>query len=140
MVDQWPSIPTCRLLAHFTPPISFHWPCLPSPSSVSGSIPLSVHYLPVSTGYRPHPSALRMCSSGGLQPHHFTCGLHLSSVDTPVDIHNPSFNFPFFHPWEALLVGHQVTTMPCFSCGILSSSPPKEVVLHGVGLVHLSCV
>ena len=45
---------------------------------------------------------------------------------------------PFFHPREALLVGHWVTTLPLFSCGILFFSPLTEVVLHGVGLVHLS--
>ena len=38
-----------------------------------------------------------------------------------------------FHPREALLVGHQVTALPSFSCGALLSSPPMEVVLHGVG-------
>ena len=75
-----------------------------------------------------------------LQPNHFTCGLLPSSVVTPVDVHDPSHNFPFFHPREALLVGRWVTTLPCFSCGILSPSPPEEVVLHGVGLVHLSHV
>ena len=91
-------------------------------------------------GYRCHPSALCMCSFGGLQPNHFTCGLHPSSVDAPVDIHDPSYNFPFFHPREALLVGHRVTALPSLSCGILFPSPPKEVVLHGVGLVHLSHV
>ena len=79
-------------------------------------------------------------SSLGLQPNHFTCGLHPSSVDALVDAHNSSHNFPFFHPREAFLVGRQVTTLPLFSCGVLSSSPPEEVVLHGVGLVHLSCV
>ena len=70
----------------------------------------------------------------------FTCGLHLSSVDAPVDIHGRSYNFPFFHPRETLLVGCWVTTLPFFSCGILSFPPPVEVVLHGVGLVHLSHV
>ena len=45
-----------------------------------------------------------------------------------------------FHPREALLVGHQVTALPLFSCGILFSSPQTEVVLCGVGLVHLSHV
>ena len=54
--------------------------------------------------------------------------------------HDPSCNFPFFHPREALLVGHWVTALPSFSCGIPLSSPPMEVVLHGVGLVHLSHV
>ena len=57
-------------------------------------------------GYRCHPSASHMCSFQGLQPNHFTCGLHPSSVDALVDIHDPSCNFPFFHPREALLVGH----------------------------------
>ena len=52
--------------------------------------------------------------------------------------HGRSCNFPFFHPREALLVGHLVTTLPLSSCGILFSSPLTEVVLHGVGLVHLS--
>ena len=91
-------------------------------------------------GYRHRPSALHMCSFWGLQPNHFTCGLHLSSVDALVDIHGLSCNFPFFHPREALLVGHWVTAFPSFSCSVLFSSPPMEVVLHGVGLVHLSCV
>ena len=91
-------------------------------------------------GYRCHPLALCMCSSGGLQPNHFTCGLHQSLVDTPVDVHKSSCNFPFFHPREALLVGCWVTTLPSCSCGVLFSSPPEEVVLHGVQLVHLSCV
>ena len=50
----------------------------------------------------------------GLQPSHFTCGLHLSSVDALVDVHGISHNFPFFHPREALLVGHWVTALPIF--------------------------
>ena len=98
------------------------------------SLPASIN------GYRHHPSALHTCSSRGLQPNHFTCGHHLFSVDAPVDIHDPSHNFPFFHPREALLVGCRVTTLPSLSCGILFPSPPEEVVLHGVGLVHLFCV
>ena len=122
-----------------SPHYVFVWPCLPWPSSVSGSIPLPVHYLPASTSYRCPPSALHMCSFQGLQPSHFTCGFHPSSVDALVDVHGPSHNFPFVHPREALLVGHWVTTLPSFSCGVLSSSTPMEVVLHGEGLVHLSC-
>ena len=43
-------------------------------------------------------------------------------------------------PREALLVGPWVTTLPLFSCGIIFVSPPIEVILHGVGLVHLSHV
>ena len=105
-----------------------------SEHSSFGSLSASIN------GYRHHPSALCTCSSKGLQPKHFTCGLHLSSVDTPVDIHDPSHNFPFFHPWEAFLVGHRVTALPSCSCGIMSLSPPREVVLQGVGLVHLSRV
>ena len=89
-------------------------------------------------GYRHRPSALHMCSFQGLQPNHFTCGLHPSSVDALVDIHDPSCNFPFLHSREALLVGHWVTALPSLYCGILFPSPPKEVVLHRV--VHLSHV
>ena len=99
-----------------------------------GSLSTSINW------YRHHPSALCMCSSRGLQPNHFTCGHHPSSVDALVDIHDPSHNFPFLHPREASLVGHQVTALPSLSCGVLFLSPPEEVVLHGVGLVHLSCV
>ena len=88
-------------------------------------------------GYRCCPSALCTCSSGVQQPNNLTCGLHPSSVDTPVDVHDPSHNFPFFHPWEALLVGHRVSTLPFCYCGIITSSPPKGIVLQGVGLVHL---
>ena len=80
------------------------------------------------------PSALHTCSFQGLQPIHFTCGLHPSSVDAPVDVHGPSHNFLFFHPREALLVGCWVIALPSFSCGILLLSPLKEVVLCGVGL------
>ena len=70
----------------------------------------------------------------------FTCGLHPSSVDAPVDIHGRSCNFPFICPREALLVGCQVTALPLFSCDIHFIPPLTEVVLHGVGLVLLSCV
>ena len=105
-------------LTHFTPPF-FVWPCLPWPSSVIGHIPLGVHYLPASMGIDVIPSTLHMHSFWGLQPHHITCGLHLSSVDALVDVHSRSHNFPFFHPREALLVGHQVTALPLSSCGIL---------------------
>ena len=84
-----------------------------------GHIPLGVHYLPASMGIDIVPSALRMCSFQGLQPSHITCGLNLSSVDGPVDVHSRSHNFLFSHPREALLVGHQVTTLPLSSSGIL---------------------
>ena len=127
------------LLTHFTAPhLILALPAMTQFSewehSSFGSLSASIN------GYRHHPSALRTCSSKGLQPNHFTCGLHPSSVDAPVDVHDPSCNFPFFHPWEAFLVGHWVTALPFCSCGIITSSPPKEVVLQGVGLVHLSCV
>ena len=104
---------------------------------MSGSIPLLVHYVSTSMGYRCHPSVLHTCSFQGLQPSHFTCGFHPSSVDAPVDVHGPSHNFLFFHPREALLVGHWVTALPSFFCGIPSSPPAMKVVLHGVVLVHL---
>ena len=119
--------PSMGLLSHFTPPSI--WLALPVMTQFSewqhssfGSLSASIN------GYRHCPSALCTCSSRGLQPNHFTCGLHLSSVDAPVDVHDPSHNFLFFHPREALLEGHWVTTLPSCSCGILSSSPPKEVV------------
>ena len=43
-----------------------------------------------------------------------------------------------FHPREALLVGHWVTTLPLSSCDVLFFSTLTEVVLHRIGLVHLS--
>ena len=52
--------------------------------------------------------------------------------------HGRSCNFPLIHPREVLLAGHWVTTLPMSSCGGFSISPPVEVGLHGVGLVHLS--
>ena len=105
-----------------------------------GCIHLGVHYPPMSRGIDIIPSALHMCSFQSLQPNHDTCGLHPSSVDALVDVHGRSHNFPFFHLREALLVGHWVIALPLSSCGILFSSPPTEVVLHWVGLVHLSHV
>ena len=60
-----------------------------------------------------------------------------SSVDTPVDIHGRSHKFPLIHPREVLLAGCCVTALPIFSCGIILVSPPEEVGLCGVGLVHL---
>ena len=136
VVDLLSSILTWGCLPISLPPPC--WPCLPWPSSVSGSFPPLVHYLPASTGIDiiPLPYVrvpLEVCSQNTL-PGVFT---HLS-VDAPVDVHNPSHNFPYFHPWEAFLVGHRVTTLLFCSCGIISVSPPKEVVLWGVGLVHLS--
>ena len=123
----------------------FHFPCLLLPcllwpSSMSGCIHHWVHYPPASTGTSITPSALHTCPFWGVQPHHITCGLHLSSVDAPVDVHGRSHNFPFIHPREALLVGHWMTTLPLFSCGIHFIPPLTEVVLCGVGLVHLSHV
>ena len=79
------------------------------------------------------PSALHMC----LWPYHINWGLHPSSVDASLDIPGRSHNFPFFHARKALLVGHWVTALPLFSCGIHFISPLTEVVLHGMGLVHL---
>ena len=130
---------TQGVLTHFTPPFCFVWLCLLWPSSVSGCICHAVHYLPVSMGIDVITSALHTCSFQGLQPHHITWGLHPSSVDAPVDIHGRSHNFLFLHPREALLVGHWVTTLPLFSCDVHFFSPLTEVVLHGVGLLYLSC-
>ena len=106
-------------------------------SLTGGYLPIS---LPPSTAIDIIPFTSHICSFQGLQPSHITCGLHPSSVDTLVDVHGRSCNFPFFHPREALLVGCQVTALSLFSCGVLLLPPPAEVVLHGVGLVHLSHV
>ena len=140
MVGQRPSTLTHGLLTHFTPP-HFIYLALPAvTSSVSGSIPLLVHYPPASMVIDiiplPHTHVPSEVCSQITLPVVF----HPSSVDTPVDVHNPSHNFLFFHPREALLAGHWVTALPSFSCGILSPSPPEEVVLCEVVLVHLSCV
>ena len=132
--------PTQGLLSHFTPP-NFFVLALPAMTQFSDWLHSSLGSLSASVnGYRCCPSALHMCSFQSLLPYHLTCGCHLSSVDAVVDVHGISHNFSFFHPREALLVGHQVTTLPFFSCGILFSSPLTEVVLHGVALVHLSHV
>ena len=53
-------------------------------------------------------------------------------------LHLTCMFLPSSHIREALLVGCQVTALPLFSCDILFLSPLAEVVLHGVGLVHLS--
>ena len=117
----------------------FGWHCLPWPSSVINSIVLGIHYLPVSMGIDIIPSALHTCSFWGLQPNHITCGLHPSSVNALVDIHGRLCNFPFFHPREALLVGHWG---PPYHFPLVASffPPLTEVGLHGMELVHLSCV
>ena len=102
------------------------------------SYTLGVHYLPAPTGLDVVPSISCMCSFQGPWPHHLTQGLHPSSVDAPVDVHGKSCNFPLIHPREAFLVGHWVIALPLFSCDVIFLSPLVEVVLHGVGLVHLS--
>ena len=126
------------VLTHFTPPfvlfrLAYHDPC-----SMSGCICHGVHYLPASMALTSFPLPYihvpsKVCSHITL-PEVFTCLLWMLLVD----IHSRSHNFPFFHPREALLVGCWVTTLPLFSCGIHFFSPLTEVVLHGVGLVHLS--
>ena len=65
------------------------------------------------------PSTLHMCPFQSLQPHHITwwsspilCGC--SGRHPWVEVATSSF----IHPREALLVGHQVTALPLFSCGI----------------------
>ena len=59
-------------------------------------------------------------------------------MDALADVHGKSCNFLFIHPRQVLLVGCWLTTLPLFSCGIIFISPPMEIGLHGVGLVHLS--
>ena len=94
---------TLGLLTHFAPPCFCL--ALPTMTQFCDWSHSSWGSLSVSQALTSLPSALCMCSFQGLQPHHITCGLHLSSVDTPVDVHGRSHNFPFFHPREALLVG-----------------------------------
>ena len=106
---------------------------------ISG-ITIGVHYPPTSVGIDIIPFALCTFAFQSLQPNHVTCGLHPSLVDASVDVHRRSHNFPFFNLREALLVGHWATALLLSSCGILFFSPPTEVVLHGMGLVHLSHV
>ena len=115
------------LLTHFSPPTLLALPAVTQSSEwqFSSFGPLSASI----NGYRHHPSALCTYSSRGQQPKHFTWSLHPSSVDAPVDVHNPSHNFPHFHPWEAFLVGSRVTALPFCSCGVIPASPPKGVVL-----------
>ena len=127
VIDLQPSISTWGCLPISLPPTLLALPAVTQSNewqlSSFGSLSASIN------GYRCHPSALCTCPSRGPQPKHFTWSLHPSSVDAPVDIHNPNHNFPYFHPWEAFLVGHWVTTLPFCSCGIIPASPPKEVVL-----------
>ena len=47
---------------------------------------------------------------------------------------------PVFPPQGSFTGRSLVDCLTLFSCGILLLPPPTEVVLHGVGLVHLSCV
>ena len=129
---------TWGLLTHFTP--SIFYLALPAVTQFSEWYHSSSSSLSASINrYRHHPSALCMCPFQGPQLNHFTCGLHPSSVDALVDLHSPIHNL-FFYPREALLVGCRETALPSFSCGFLLLSPPTEVVLHAVGLVHLSLV
>ena len=84
------------------------------------------------------PLAKCTCSFQCLHLLHVTWGLHPSSVDALADFHGRSHNFPLIHPREVLVAGSWVTALPLLSCGIIMSSLPLEVGLHGVGLVHLS--
>ena len=113
------------------------WSCKPWPSSVSSCVSHGIHHLMASMGSDIIPSA--KCTWSGRCPHqlHITWSLHLSSVDAVVEIHGRSHNFPLIHPREVLLAEHWVTTQPLFSYGIIISSLPLEVCLHGVGLVHM---
>ena len=126
------------VLTHFTPPFCLALSTMTQfgewSHSRSGSLSPSInrhqcHSLCLTYMFLPRSAAM--------SPY---CGLHPSPVDAPVDIHGRSHSFLLIHPREALLVGHQVTTLPLFSCGVHFISPPTEVVLCGVGLVHLSHV
>ena len=127
------------LLTHFTPPCF----CLALPTMTQfhdwlhsswGSLSASInrhwcHSLCLTYVFLPRFAA----TSHYLWSSPILCGC---SVRCPWQ----KLQLPIFPPREALLVGHQVTDLPLSSCGILFLSPLTEVVLCGVGLVHLSHV
>ena len=107
------------LLTRLTPPSLLALPAvtwfsewqLPSFSSLSAGF----------NGYRRHPSALCMCSSRGAPPKHLTWGLHPSSVDAPVEVHNPSLQLPVFPPlgsFSGRSLGNRLTILLlwCYFC------------------------
>ena len=105
---------------------------------MSSCVSHGVHHLMASMDSNIIPSAKCMHSFRYPHPLHITWSLHLSSVDALVDIHGRCHNSPLINPMEVLLVEHWVTTQPLLSCGIIISSLPLEVDLHGVRLVLLS--
>ena len=125
------------LLTHFIPPILIL--ALPAVIQFSewqhpsiGSLSASIN------GHRCHPSALCMCSSG------------VPAAKSPYLWSSPIFSgCSSRHPWSKpqLSIFPPLGSSSGRSSGVrlailllwhvITSSPPKEVVLQGVGLVHL---
>ena len=123
----------------FTPPILFglayHDPVLWLVASLLGSLSAGINR------YRHHSLCLRyeFLLKTATKSHYLWSSPILSGCSSRHPWEK-LLHFPLFHPREALLVGHWVTALQFSSCAILFSSPLTEVFLHGVGLVHLSCV
>ena len=126
------------LLTHFTPPFCLALPTMTQFHDWShfswGSLSAIIN------GYRCHSLCLMYMFL--LRSAAKSCYLWYSPVLSGCSSRCPwqKLQLPVFPPREALLVGHWVITLPLSSCGILFFSPPTEVVLHGVWLVHLSHV
>ena len=80
-----------------------------------------------------YPSAKHMQSCRHPLPIHITWSLHPSLVETLVDVHGRSHNFPLIHPREVLLAWCWVVARPLSSCSVISLSLPMGVGLTGWG-------
>ena len=130
---------TWGLLTHFTPPVL----CLALPTMTQFHDWSHSSWGSLSTSINGHWHC-SLCLTYVFLPRSAvtSCYLRSSPILSGCSSRCPwqKLQLPIFHPREALLVGCQVTTLPLSSCGILFLSPLAEVVLHGVGLVHLSHV
>ena len=104
-VAGWfPFTPTWGLLTHFTPPIMFLF-CLACLDPVQWVVAflfwstICQHQWVIDVVPLPYVHVPSKVFSQITLPVVF----HPSLVDTSVDVHGPSCNFPFFHPREALL-------------------------------------
>ena len=88
------------------------------------------------------PSTKCMRSCRHPLPLHVTWSLHPSSVDTPVDtqvdIHGKSHNFPLIHPREVWLAYFWVNARQLSTHGVILLSFPLGFGLTEVGLLYLS--
>ena len=80
-----------------------------------------------------------MCPFRGLQANHFTCGLHLSSVDALVDIQSTSHNFPFFPPQGSFTGRSSGDCLAIFLlwCPLFITSNGGSLALGGTGTAVL---